>query len=718
MKTPDAKDLIRKWESRLEGAISGEEEVDYSKEYKKFRKESLMIPTGYEKACKNIGRGLKVKVKKQDEERISEDLETAHLDVEPREATGLSTFALLIGLVISILVAAAVALLWGGINNGLLIFFLLIFVTFFLYYYLNTTPSRLARKWRQKASSQMVPAILYIVVYMRHTSNLERAIKFAAQNLQPPLSLDFKKIFWDVETGKFPTIKDALDAYLEKWRKYSPEFVESVHLIESSLYEPSEERRIATLEKALQVILDGIYEKMIHFSHEVKAPITNIYMLGIVLPTLGLALLPLASTLLQGTIKWFHVAILFNVLVPFFVFYMTNQILTKRPSGYGETQLLERNPNYKYYKDKTVWTKAFLIALPFLIIGLSPLLFHYTPLPQVIGMQSDYNVSFLKQTAFDYKLDTETNKTTGPFGMVSVILSLFFVLGIGLFFATAYKLKTEKLVKTRENTKKMEKEFASAIFQLGNRLADGIPAEMAFGRVAYSIKGTSTSGFFAIVNSNIQQVGMSVEQAIFNKARGAINYYPSDLIRTSMQILIESVKKGLNIGAKALMAISDYVKNIHRVGERLKDLLADVTSSMKSNMTFLAPLLTAVVVGLATMITMILSKLEFLISSGELGANQQLAGFGSVGGITTMFNVVKMIPPYWLQIIIGVYLIEIILILTGTLVSIDSGEDRLGSKHESAKNLLRGITLYFFVALLAIILLGALATIAVGSIAA
>jgi len=712
----NAKDLLGKWESKIRQQISGEPGSDYSKEYRKFRKESLFVATGYEKTCKSIGKTIKIKLGKKDEKKFRDNLETAHLELEPGEAAGLSMFALLMGFIFSLLIAVAVYMLSNNLNNALIVFLLLIFVTLFLYYYLNSMPKRLAQKWRLKAASQMVPAVLYIVVYMRHTSNLERAIRFAAENLQPPLSLDLKKIFWDVETGRYATIKDALDAYLEKWRKYNPEFVESVHLIESSLYEPDNKRRITILEKALQVILDGVYERMIHFTHDVKSPITNIYMLGIVLPTLGLALLPLASTLLQGAIKWYHVAILFNIILPFFVFYMTNQILNKRPAGYGETELLEKNPKYKYYKDKSVWVKALLIALPLIIIGLLPLLFHFTDMPAAIGLQKDYNISFLGQPAFDFKVDPETNQTVGPFGIVSVFLSMFFVLGVALFFVTGYKLKTEKLIKTRKNTKRMEKEFASAIFQLGNRLADGVPAEMAFGRVARDLKGTSTSGFFSIVNTNVQQAGMSVEHAIFNQSRGAIIYYPSDLIRTSMQILIQSAKKGLKIASKALMAISEYVKNIYKVNERLKDLLADVTSSMKSNMTFLAPLLSAVVVGLSTMITLILGKLQFMMDAGSLSASQELAGFGSIGALTGMFNVVKMIPPYWLQIIIGIYLLEIILILTGTLVTVKSGEDRLSEKSESAKNLLTGITLYFFTALIATALLGALAIASIGSI--
>ena len=184
-----------------------------------------------------------------------------------------------------------------------------------------------------------------------------------------------------------------------------------------------------------------------------------------------------------------------------------------------------------------------------------------------------------------------------------------------------------------------------------------------------------------------------------------------------MRILIESVKKGLGVASRALMAISDYVKNIQKVNERLKDLLADITAGMKSNMTFLAPLLAAIVVGLASMITMILGRLELMITTGALTGSEVLPGLGQLGGITEMFSIVKMIPPYWLQIIVGIYIIEIIFILTGTLVTIESGEDRLGEKAEISKTLSTGMLLYTVAAFIAIIALAVLAAVAVAGIA-
>ncbi len=79
---------------------------------------------------------------------------------------------------------------------------------------------------------------------------------------------------------------------------------------------------------------------------------------------------------------------------------------------------------------------------------------------------------------------------------------------------------------------------------------------------------------------------MSLERALFDPKRGAVVFYPSSIVATSMKILVESSKKGLQVAARSLMSISDYVKNIRKINSRLNDLLADIISDMKSNMTF------------------------------------------------------------------------------------------------------------------------------------
>ena len=339
-----------------------------------FKGEIVHELTRYEKWCKSFGRIIKLGVSKKDE-KVKRNIDIAHLDIEPWQSLTLSVMSFVVLFALGFLISFGVALYQGGgsfvgtfSSFPVLFFVLIVILAVFVFYFTSGYPARLANKWRLKVSSQMVPAILYIVVYMRHTPNLEKAIAFASEHLQLPISLDFKKVFYDVEVGKFSTIKESLDNYLETWRDYSTEFIESFHLIESSLFEPDEVRRIATLEKSLQVILDGVYDKMLKFTHEVRSPLTNVYMLGVVLPTLGLALLPLASAMVGDIIKWYHVLILFNLIVPFIVFYLTDRILFMRPGGYGESSLLETNPLYPKYRDKKPYFIAALICLPFIII--------------------------------------------------------------------------------------------------------------------------------------------------------------------------------------------------------------------------------------------------------------------------------------------------------------------------------------------------------------
>jgi hypothetical protein len=131
---------------------------------------------------------------------------------------------------------------------------------------------------------------------------------------------------------------------------------------------------------------------------------------------------------------------------------------------------------------------------------------------------------------------------------------------------------------------------------------------------------------------------------------------------------------------------------------------------MKSNMTFLAPLLSGIVIGLAMMIAAILSTLSSALKNAEVSEIS-----ATVVNITDIFNVQTMIPPYYLQIAIGIYLIEVIFILTGTLVTIDSGEDKLERTRRLSENLKKGMVFYFLTALLASLALFILTSVVLGS---
>ncbi|MEK6857093.1 MAG: hypothetical protein AABX39_00730 [Nanoarchaeota archaeon] len=649
-----------------------------SKEYREFRNSFMKKGQSfYEQLCNASGKILQFSVSPEKKIQMEEDLKISHLETTPSGVLACSVIfpilIMLLGFVFSIFVL-----------NSMYVSFYFIFGGIAGVFILQKIPSYYANDWRMRSSNQMVLCIFYVVTYLRHTSNLERAIYFASQHLTPPLSLDLKKILWDVENGEYKSIKDSLEIYLVTWKRWNKEFVEAFHLIESSLYEPSEEQRQNVLDKALDRILEETSEKMTHYAQELKSPITTLHMLGIILPILGLVILPLIVSF-SSDVAWWQISLLYNVALPLVVYFMGKNILSMRPTGYGDSNISEINLGFKKYGDSSKVFAWFLFFVLFLG-ALSPILIH--------NFAPDFDFSIGKFKLIGYQMvsvqvgEQSYEVLKGPFGLGATLISLLFPLSVALSIGWYYKKKSVKLIKIRDATKNLENEFSDTLFQLSNRLADGIPAEVALEKVAKVAQDTPTGDFFKVVTSNIRKMGLSVEQAIFNPQTGAILIYPSNLIHSSMKVLVQSLKKGPLIASQAIQSVSVYIKEIHRVNERLNDLMTEIISDMKSQINFLTPCIAGIVMGITAMMNFILS---------ELSQNIKCFGAEAGGGFYDSIKNIGLsagLPTYYFQFVVGMYVVEIIYILTILSNGIENGADNLNEQYSLGKNMIRSAMIY------------------------
>ncbi len=677
----------------------------FSREYEIFRNELLDKKTTiYENLC-NFSEGIiKIKPKPKDEEILQQSIKSIHLNITP---IGAYSFSVIVaGILILIAFTIAISSFFLG---EVLIFTPLFLLTIgaLIIKPISNLPNYLANRHRLKASNQMVLCILYVAMYMRHTSNLERAIKFAGEHIGNPLALDLRKVFWDVETQKYSTIRESIDRYLEDWKDHNLEFVEAFHLIESSLHEPNEEKRISLLDKSLEIMLDGTYERMLHFAHELKSPITMLHMLGVILPILGIVIFPLIASFLSGAVKWWHLSLLYNFLLPPIILIFGMNILSKRITGFGETDLFENNPEIKKYKNDTALLSALLIGFVFLMIGFMPIILHLiTPEFDQMGfLEGSIGGKILDYKCLD-EVQGTCNSFVGPYGLWALVLSLLIPLGLGLAIGTYYRLNTKNIIDIKKETDKLEREFTGSLFQLGNRVGAGIPVEIAFERVSQNLEGTPTGSFFRIISINIRKLGMGLNEAIFNKERGAIIYFPSKLIESSMKVLIESSKKGPEVVSKSLISISVYADRIHKVGERLKDLLADITSSMQAQSSFLAPMIAGIVIGVSSMVVSIINKLGEQFKQATLSDTE---GVGNLGGLIQILKIEDVIPSFHFQLVVGIYILQIVIILTILRNAIENNDDKIIRKFEIGKNLFFSIILYSIVSLIGIFIFNILA---------
>jgi hypothetical protein len=708
-------DLLVKYKERIKAEF-GEKGINSdgagatpvtSREYSEFKSE--IYPNQYSyygKACNMAEAVFKLKVENKQKEKLQKQIETCHLNVTPSGVVALSFLLPMMFIIFGSLIAFA-------IFNMIFLVFFCIFFGMAMIFALQKVPQMLADKWRIQASNQMVQSIFYLVTYMRHTSNLERAIAFAAEHLDAPLSLDFRKMLWDLENGKYSTIRESADSYLERWKEWNSDFVEAFHLIESSLLEPSDDRRVSLLDKSLDVILDGTYEGMLRYAHNLKAPMTMLNMLGIILPILGLVILPLVVSFMSSsdtsTITMaIYISLLYNISLPVGVYYLGKIILSKRPSGYGQADIVKSHPGLKKYENVIIPIgKKLQIAVNPLyfsitlfvflfIIGMSPILLHTVDAGFEI-QNEEGTIQMMGYICPPEYASCEDDEKIGPYGLGASLLSLIVILSFGLSIGMFYSLRSKNVIAIRNRTKKLEQEFSSAMFQLGNRLGDGLPAEIAIAKVAETMRGSSSGDFFNLAEMNITKLGMGLEEALFDPKVGAVMSFPSKVIESSMKVLVESIKRGPMIAAQALLSMSRYMKEIHRVEERLKDLMAEVIGSMKAQVAFLTPAIAGIVVGITSMISTVLTKLSAQLSTFAGGG--ETTGFG---GLVTIFGI--GIPTFHFQVIVGIYIVQLAFILTVLATGIENGVDKQGERFALGRALTRSVGLYCVIAGIVIVL--------------
>jgi hypothetical protein len=650
------RELYLKYKQRIEGEIGSKEQeepdVPYSEAYRVFKKEQITIGHSlFEKLCRASGQILQLKLKQSDIDKLQPSLDMAHISTRPHNVYSFAVLSTVITMLISILLGLFVGNIFV-ILAGML-------VAVGLFFYIPTIPKRMFLVWRAKASDQIVLAVLYMIIYMEHTPNLELSTWFAAKHLPPPLSLDFIKVLWDVETKKFSNISAALEEYIETWRGWDDSFIDAIHVMETSLAASSKQERLKILEKSEEIILEGTFDKMLSYAHNLQNPVQTLHMLGTVLPVMGLVMLPMVSAFMGDSVKWYHILLMYNILLPLSVYAISRSILSVRPAG--------ANPSDVYLHLTERYARP---KIP----------------PALVGIAATAAMAI---PGFYYFL---TNFPTGrdAFATTPLIFSVLITTAFGFGIGVYYWYKVSTVLKIKKKIQKIEEQFAAAIFQLGNKVAQGIPVESAISSVIEAMPKAEVADFFRIIDRNIKELGMSLKEAIFDEKQGALTYFPSAIIKSVMYTMVEAAKKSPQIAASSLITISRYLTNAHRVNERLKDLLADTISSMSSQMKIFAPAISGIVVGLSALTTLILSSLGDKLRGFEAGAD--VPGFGT--GLLQIFQIDAMIPSYQFQILVGVYLIQLTIIMSILLSGVTNGPDKIEEQNELAKNLLYASALY------------------------
>ncbi len=664
--------------------VSGSNTSMSSRAYREFKEDEEKSRTGntfFEKMCNLSQRIVQIEIDKKSSDKIQEAIDFTNMKATP---TGVASFAVMS--VLFFLIVGVISLFIPSMILPMLIKIAILSLSFISALYILKYPENHATSVRIKTSGELVMVVLYMIVYMKTTPNLEGAVRFAAANAKGKIGRDLKRMLWQLEDGEISTIDEGLMDYVVQWKNYDREFMDSIEFIRASMRENNTIRRENLLDRAVQTILEGTDEKMKHYSRNLTMPINVIHGLGVLLPVMGMIIFPLASIFLGDSIPNIVAYLVFgyDIILPLIVFFVMKMILDRRPST-KTTVDISNHPDAVPIDRMKVAGKEVKVW-PFAVIGGG----------SIVALGTILLVTFL---------NIDVAQDANP--IVSLISSSMFhsiiiVFGIALGAAIYFRGTSFQKIGIIKEIQKIEEQFESALFALGNRLSGGTPLELALTKAQQDTEDLEISGLLRITVKNIAQLNMTFRQALFDTSYGALRYYPSKLIKTIMQSISEAVDKGTKSTSMTMLVISEYLRSIRTTQEKIDDLLSDVTSSMQFQAYILVPIISGVVVATAqiimSMMLHITGKMDELKTASLSGSSP----------MDMLISLDSSTAPWLLQLIVGIYVVEILILLAMFIVKISEGEDKVKQNDMAWRVVIIGTTVYIIVLAIVSIIFGGL----------
>ncbi len=644
-----------------------EQKTAFTKKYFKF-----LLPKNYK---------TEQKLKKYFKEDYIEKLNFTGLNVEPYDILVFSYAVAFLSMLCFLIVDFIILLNYGfNLQNiDLLTIILMLVVTVFLplvsMNLVVSYPKTYARYMKIHSLGDIPEILSYLVMYLKLVPNLENSVKFAATESNTSLARDLRKMLWDMEIRVYHGIDDAITSFATQWGRWSEYFKRSLHLIRSSIQERDEASRTVTLNRALDVALEGTKDTMNKFANKLHQPAMVIYSIGIMIPLAIVAMLP-AAGLVGLKITIFQVFLLYDVLLPTFIFWYTRKILLSRPATFNPANIPADHPNVvKINKKRRLMISlisGILVALPGFIFLLMPFIFP--------DGSSNVFLSFIIDEG----------------GLNSYLpITLFIIWGV-VVTISMYTLSVYRPYKLiRDEIKQMESEFSDALYILGKRISEEKSPEESFMYTAKTMEGSQIATIFSKTGYNLTALHSNLRDSMFNSEYGSLKDVHSDRIKAIMRLFVEGIQKSQKAVSISIIRIADHLKELQAVEKKINDTLFMLTSTLRSTVAVFAPLIGGITLSITKLISNILDDL-----SGKISTFSGLSTSSySMPGITNTFSIENIRTEYFV-LVIGIYILELVFLLTRFTNGIDEGDDKALYMYSLGKVLPVSIIVFSFTVIL------------------
>ncbi|MFH0986540.1 MAG: hypothetical protein V1911_00660, partial [Candidatus Micrarchaeota archaeon] len=147
-------------------------------------------------------------------------------NLKPNEVNAAPTLGLMIGLVIAIPLIIYLLMsvfVWKTMDMTLMMYGMMggIMIPVVISFMIQNYPVSAAEKEKMAAMTYIPEIVNYMVMSMKLSPNLEKAVAFAAEHGKGKLAKDLQSLVWDAQTGKYNSMEEGLDVLAYKWGAFS-----------------------------------------------------------------------------------------------------------------------------------------------------------------------------------------------------------------------------------------------------------------------------------------------------------------------------------------------------------------------------------------------------------------------------------------------------------------------------------------------------------------
>jgi hypothetical protein len=473
------------------------------------------------------------------------------------------------------------------------------------------------------------------------------------------------------------------------------------------------------IEKGQEKIIGDMENQMDEYARDLTSPIRVLNMAGIMLPLMGLIMFPLISVFLGGDKVGVggisvYMGFVYLIILPLFLYFLVKRLISKRPGAYSHPSLehVDNLPpkdkvrvsfSGKTYEIPLV-PLAFIVGL---LVALPGIIYYFNLLNTIVSFETGIELTGGQVQTPDQWKDFINNQYDVDNAVPNVVQAMSLFWGVNAGLVTYFLGRSYGRQKIRRKIEKIEEDIEIGLTELENALSKGMPIERAMYTVTEKFDEIGESDkpleeFFEKILDNMEQKGFPFERAVFDDNEGAIQNYPSNILRNAMNMLADSSAKGPNIAAENLRRVNDYIKNQKKVEETIRRLLDETVSQMQIQAKFIAPVITGAAGAMALLIVqtlyIIAERLRELQESLMVGQQSNSGGFADQ--IALIKNLDSALPPTLILLIVSLYLVEVSLILAYFMNGIENGFDEISRDMQISKTLIYSTTVFSLIVII------------------